>query len=95
LPCLAKPETLVNPAKYCSWLILQVIERNVTVRVTVMWNHYQYGESMNARFYFDYLDRNFEYDFYQDHVLQRFCYLDSAALVTVVEIIFGYDKIPN
>ena len=50
---------------------------------------------MNARFYFDYIDRNFEYDFYQDHVLQRFCYLDSAALVTVVEIIFGYDKIPN
>ncbi len=50
---------------------------------------------MSARYHFDYLDRNFECDFYQDHVLQRFDYLGSAALVIVAVIIFGCDKMPN
>ena len=74
---------------------MQVIERNVTVSVTVTWNHCQYGESMSVRYHFDYLDRNFECDFYQDHVLRRFGYLDSVALVTVAVIIFGEDKMHN
>jgi hypothetical protein len=68
---------------------LQGIERNVTVSVTVTWNHLQYGKSMNARYHCDYLDRNFECEFYQNHALQRCGQLDHAALVVFTVINFG------
>ncbi len=50
--------------KHRSWLILQVIERNVIVSVTVTWNLYRYGERMSARY------RNCECGFYQDPVFK-------------------------
>ena len=37
---------LIYFAIHWSWFILQVIERNVTVSVTLIWNNYSYGESM-------------------------------------------------